>query len=77
MTIEWFRDLVIIIFGLATTLSVLALLLLGILLYVRANNLIKRIEKSMSGPLAVIMAVIQGVRQAKMMMNVFKRKGGD
>ena len=78
MSIEWFRDLVLCIFGLSTTVVVL---LIGVLVFIcyrritpiidsvkttsrTVENLTSAVEEQVAEPLAKVAAFIQGVRQA-------------
>ena len=88
MTIEWFRDLVIIIFGLAAAMSFLILAAVAYLYYLRVKpvlessreivksveNITKRVECDVAGPLAAIVTVVQAVRQAVNFVKIFKNK---
>ena len=78
MSIEWFRDLVLCIFGLSTTVVVL---LIGVLVFIcyrritpiidsvkttsrTVENLTSAVEEQVAEPLAKVAAFVQGVRQA-------------
>lgn len=88
MTIEWFADLVIVIFGLVATVAVLVFLVIGIFAFVKVKSVMDTAQK-ISGdvrdisscikeevvkPIAQMAAVIQGVRQATSMFGPKKRK---
>lgn len=88
MTIEWFRDLVIVIFGLVTTLAVLSLLVMAIIAFVKIKYIMNAAQK-ISGdvkdisacvkeevvkPLAQVASVVQGIRQAAGMFGSRKKK---
>lgn len=78
MSIEWFRDLVIIIWGLGSTVVILVIGVLAIMLYRRmrpALDSLKTTTKTVEditsvvgeevvGPLSKVVAFIQGARQA-------------
>ncbi len=78
MSIEWFRDLVICIFGLGATLCVIFLGVLAFILYCRlmpildsvkkttktVQNFTSRVEEEVAGPLAKVVSFVQGVRAA-------------
>lgn len=86
MSIEWFRDLVICIFGLGATVAVIILVVLALIFYVRLRplfNSIKRtartvenittaVETEVAEPLAQVASFVQGVRQA---IGLFSRFG--
>jgi hypothetical protein len=88
MNIGWFRDLVIIIFGLAATVGIVMMIVLAFLCYTRfrpiidslkkttrtMENISSSVEKEVVKPLAQIAAVVQGVRQAFNMFNLFRKK---
>lgn len=88
MTIEWFRDLVIVIFGLGTTIAVLAFLVMGIIMFFKVRSIIdtaKRVSGDVEDisscvkdeivkPLAQAAAVVQGIRQAAGMFGAFGKK---
>lgn len=78
MSIEWFRDLVLCIFGLSTTVVVLLIGVLAFTCYRRitpiidslktttrtVENLTSAVEEQVAEPLAKVAAFVQGVRQA-------------
>ncbi len=86
MSIEWFRDLVLCIFGLGATVAVIVLVVLALLIYYRlkpmfdsikrttrtVENITTAIETEVAEPLAQMASFVQGVRQA---VNLFKRFG--
>ena len=88
MSIEWFRDLVVCIFGLGATVAVIFLAVLAFLLYRRlrpvldsikkttktVENLSSCVEAEVAGPLAQVAAFIQGVRQASSLVSRFTKK---
>lgn len=92
MSIEWFRDLVISIFGLGATIVVILMGILAVLCYRNlrpviaslkataktVENISSCVEEEVVRPLSQVAAFVQGVRQ---MMNLFGRfskgkKGG-
>lgn len=92
MSIEWFSDLVICIFGLAVTVAVIFLAVLAFLFYRRlrpvldslkattktVENLSSCVEVEVAGPLAQVAAFVQGIRQAVGLVRGFtKRKEED
>ncbi len=92
MSIEWFSDLVICIFGLAVTVAVIFLAVLAFLFYRRlrpvldslkattktVENLSSCVEVEVAGPLAQVAAFVQGIRQAVSLVRGFtKRKEED
>jgi hypothetical protein len=88
VSIEWFRDLVICIFGLTGTVALLTMAVLALLFYLRARpvlNSMKKtagtmakitdsVENEMAGPLAQIASFVQGCRQAIGLFNRFFRR---
>ncbi len=78
MSIEWFRDLVLCIFGLGTTIALIFLAVLAFLCYRRLSpvldslkattktvqNLSSCVEVEVARPLAQVAAFVQGIRQA-------------
>ena len=92
MSIEWFRDLVVCIFGLGATVVVIFLAVLALLLYRRirpildsvkattktVENLSSCVEEEVARPLSQVVAFIQGIRQAVGLVSRFtKRKEAD
>ena len=92
MSIEWFRDLVVCIFGLGVTVVVIFLAVLAFLLYRRlrpvldslkattrtVENLSSCVEAEVARPLAQVAAFVQGIRQAVNLVSRFtKRKDAD
>ncbi len=88
MTIEWFRDLVIVIFGLVTTIAVLGLLVMAAIAFFKVKSVMDTAQK-ISGdvrdistcikeevvkPIAQVAAVVQGIRQATSMFGQRKKK---
>ena len=88
MSIDWFRDLVICIFGLGATVVVLFLAVLALLLYRRlrpildsvkattktVENLSSTVETEVVGPLSQVAAFVQGIRQAVNLVGRFTKK---
>ena len=88
VSIEWFRDLVICIFGLGMTVAVIILVVLAFLLYFRLKPLLdslktaagtlsrisNAVETELAGPLAQIISFVQGIRQAIGLVNRFIKK---
>jgi len=92
VSIEWFSDLVICIFGLAVTVVVIFLAVLVFLFYRRlrpvldslkattktVENLSSCVEVEVAKPLAQVAAFVQGIRQAVGLVSRFsKRKEED
>ena len=87
MDIAWFRDLIIVIFGIAATASVIVVVVLAFMLYYRIQPVVKSVEKSaktierittgieevVAKPIAQIGSFIQGLRNA---LGIFKRFTG-
>ncbi len=91
MSIEWFRDLVICIFGLGATVVVLFLAVMVFLFYRRlrpvidsvkattktVENLSSTVEVEVARPLAQVAAFVQGIRQAMSLVKQFTKKKGE
>jgi Na+-transporting methylmalonyl-CoA/oxaloacetate decarboxylase gamma subunit len=91
VSIEWFRDLVICIFGLGATLVVLFLAVLALLVYLRVRpildsvkattktveNISSCVEQEVAKPLAQVVSFIQGIRQAFGMVGRFSKRKED
>ncbi len=92
MSIEWFRDLVLSIFGLGATIAVIFIAVVVFLLYRRlkpvldslkattktVENLSSCVEVEVAKPLAQVAAFVQGIRQAVSLVSRFtKRKEED
>ena len=91
MNIEWFRDLVLCIFGLGVTVAAIILVVLAFLLYFRVKpildaikatsrtvaNISSSVEEEVAKPLAQIMAFVQGIRQAIGLVSRFTKKEED
>ena len=87
MSIEWFRDLAIVILGLGVTIVAIFIGVLAFLLYrklrpildsVKATtktveNISSCVEEEISRPLAQLAAFIQGIRQAISLVSRFPR----
>jgi uncharacterized protein YoxC len=88
VNIEWFRDLVVCIFGLGATIVLIFLAVLAFLVYRRlrpaldamnkttkvAETLSFYVEAELAKPLAQVVAFVQGIRQAVSLVNRFTRK---
>ena len=88
MNIEWFRDLVVCIFGLGTVIAVIFIAVLVFLLYRRimpildslqattktVENLSSCVEVEVAKPLAQVAAFVQGIRQAVDLVGRFTKK---
>ncbi len=88
MGIEWFRDLVVCIFGLGATVAVIILVVLAFILFIRIQPIIKSlktttrtvenisscVEEEVVKPIAQVAAFVQGIRQAVSMVGRFTRK---
>ena len=78
MTIEWLRDLVIVIFGIAATILAIVLTVVALKLYSKvkpilesardaaktASDISNTIKEVVAPPLSYIAAIIQGISQA-------------
>lgn len=88
MSIEWFRDLVVCIFGLGATLAVIFMAVLAFLLYKRlrpildsleaitktVENLSSSVEVEVAKPLAQVVAFVQGISQAVGLVRQFTKR---
>jgi len=88
VSIEWFRDLVICIFGLGATVVILALVVLAFMIYFRVKpilnsvkattktveNISSTVEEEVAKPLAQVAAFVQGLRQAMNLVGQFTKK---
>ena len=91
MSIEWFRDLVLCIFGLGALLVFIFIAVLAFKFYRRLapvldslkatfrtmENLSSCVEDELAGPLAQVAAFVQGIRQAVSLVRRFKKKEED
>ena len=85
MTIEWFRDLIIVIFGIAATLATIILAILAILIYTRikpvldsvrkttgtVERIVSSVEEAVAKPIAQVASFFQGIRKALGFMKRF------
>ena len=88
MNIEWFRDLVISIFGVGVTLVVIFIGVLALMFYLKlrpilnsiksvtktVENISSCVEEEMSGPLARLAAFVQGISQAINLVGKFSKR---
>ena len=88
MSIEWFRDLVVCIFGLGATVALIFMSVLALLLYRKirpildsskatvktVENISSCVEEEVARPLAQIVAFVQGITQAVSLFSRFSRK---
>lgn len=88
MSIEWFRDLVVCIFGLGVTIAVIFMAVLAFLFYKRVRpildsleatsknveNLSSSVEAEVARPLAQVVAFVQGIRQAVGLVRQFTKR---
>jgi hypothetical protein len=91
VNIEWFRDLVLCIFGLGATVAAIILVVLAFFLYFKIRpildsikatsrtvaNITSSVEEEVAKPLAQIMAFVQGIRQAIGLVSRFTKKEED
>ncbi|MCJ7604868.1 MAG: hypothetical protein MUO19_02395 [Dehalococcoidales bacterium] len=91
MSIEWFRDLVIVIFGLGATVAVVIFVVMAFMLFFRirpildsvrattktVENLSHSVEEEVAKPLAQVISFVQGIRQATGLFSKFTRKKED
>jgi hypothetical protein len=88
MTIEWFRDLIIIIFGIGATVAIILLVVLAFILYTRLKPIIESVQKTtksvervtssieevVAKPIAQVVSFIQGIRSALGLVKRFTGK---
>ena len=88
MSIEWFRDLVICIFGIGATVVLIFMGVLALMLYLKikpildsskatvktVENISSCVEEEVARPLAQIVAFIQGITQAVSLFGRFSKK---
>jgi hypothetical protein len=91
LSMEWWRDLVIIIFGIGVTAVLVILGVIAILCYRRvrlildsmrviaktAENISSCVEEELIKPLSQLAAFIQGINKAASMMGRFCHKKGE
>jgi hypothetical protein len=88
VSIEWFRDLIIIIWGIASTVVIVFMGVLAFLFYRRirpaldslktttrtVENITSVVGEQVAGPLAKVAAFVQGVRQAVSLVSQLRNK---
>ncbi len=88
MGIEWFRDLIIVIFGIAATLAVVFMVILAFMLYIRLKPILDSVKKSTNTveriissveevvvkPITGVASFFQGIRKA---LGFMKRFNGE
>lgn len=88
MSIEWFRDLIIIIWGIASTVVVVIIGILAYLFYRRiqpaldslkattktVENITSTVGEQVAGPLAKVAAFVQGMRQAVSLVSQYRNR---
>lgn len=89
---EWFRDLVIIIFGLTATIAIVIQTVLRLKLYRRVRSILdsvkattqtvesitQTVDAELSGPLGQVAAIVRGLREGLGFFSSFRRaKKGD
>ena len=91
MGIEWFRDLVVCIFGLGAALAIILIAVVALLLYLKirpvldslkkttktVENISNCVESEVAGPLAQVAAFVQGVYQAIGIAGRFRKGKGE
>lgn len=91
MSIDWFRDLVIVIFGLGATAAVVIFTVMAFRLFHRVRPILdsvrvttktmeelsRSVEEVVAKPLAGIMSLVQGIKQATGLFAMFTRKKED
>ena len=88
MEIEWFRDLVICIFGIGAIVAIIVLMVMAFIIFFRikpvldsvkataktVENITYCVETEVAGPLSKVIAFVQGIQQAVGLVNRFTRK---
>jgi large-conductance mechanosensitive channel len=88
VSIEWFRDLVICVFGLGATVAVVIFVVLAFILFFKImpilssmkkttrtiQNISSCVESEVARPLAQVAAFAQGIRQAVDLVGRFTKK---
>jgi len=88
MDIAWFRDLIIVIFGIGATAAVIIMVVLAFILYFRITPILNSIkattrtiervttsvEEEVAKPVAQIVAFVNGIRNAMGLVKKFTRK---
>ncbi len=75
MTIEWLRDLVIIIYFILFIIVLIGVMVGSIILYVKARKLVTSVNNSVRGVrrwLAYVMGLFKGLNES---VNIFSRGG--
>jgi hypothetical protein len=88
MTIEWFRDLVIVIFGIGATVAVITLTVLAFVFYTRLKPIVESIHKTtetvervtssieevVAKPISLVTSFVQGIRSVMGLVKKFTGK---
>jgi uncharacterized protein YoxC len=88
MNVEWFRDLVLCIFGLGVTVAIIFIGILVLLFYLKfspildslrtttktVENLSSCVEEEVARPLAQVVAFVQGINQAINLVSRFTKR---
>ena len=91
MDIAWFRDLIIVIFGIGATAAVVIMVVLAFILYFRIKPILDSIkaitktiervttsvEEEVAKPIAQMVAFVQGIRNAMGMVKRFTKREED
>jgi cell shape-determining protein MreC len=91
MSIDWFRDLIIVIFGIGATIAVIILVVLAFLFYFRLKPILDSIksttqtiervtssvEEEVAKPIAQIVSFVQGIRNAVGLVKQFTKREED
>jgi uncharacterized protein YoxC len=91
MSIEWLRDLIIIIWGIGAIVVTLTIGFLAVMLYLRirpaldsikattktVENITSVVSDEVAGPLSKIAAFVQGIHQATSLINQIRNKRED
>ena len=91
MSIEWFRDLVLIIWGIGSTVVIVVIGVLAIMFYRRmrpaldslktttktVENITSVVGENVVGPLSKVVAFVQGMRQAANLVSQLRNKKED
>jgi len=91
VSIEWFRDFIIIIWGIGSTAVMLLIGVLAIMFYRRirpaldslktttktVENITSVVGENVAGPLSKVVAFVQGMRQAATLVSQLRNKKED
>jgi len=85
---EWFSQLVIVIFGLAATVALIIFTVLGVVCYLRVRKILdsvktttktveeitKTVDAELAGPLGQVVSIVRGLREGLGFFSSFRGK---